>query len=296
MTNDSSLGRASLPRAIGDRLFWGATFKYRKILIPVLVLLILLATGFALKSYYQMQSSLQRLSAYEPIYVLGLNRDLNVGDVIKSSDLKAVLFYKNEYERDSELDETGLAQNSLLECKLDSQDQIYGQQDIVGRVLKVPVFKNSILRKDYLAEPGAVPGIASLIEKHHSIIDIAVPQTGFNVFIKPNDEVDLYETTKTGARLLASKMKVVLVDSLPLGKAPFQVAVKARELRNLSISVPDRVFAQVMRAKRAKNLLATYNHGEEKVIAVNPQRPLPKPKDFQALTFIQGDKKELIKE
>ena len=297
--------RSGLP----GRFFWTLSFKNRQILIPTLIVLILVGAVFLVQKYIAMEMQLKKLSHYEPIYVLTVNKDLNIGDVIKLEDLAPMIFYKREYER---LNYTEPGSNvsipSFIKCqyepdtKVPSNSKLSGFDDVVGRVLKLPVHANSMLRREYFAPRGTVPGLINLIDKKHTLLDVEVAQSGFNVFVKPSDQVDLYELTKDGSRLLASKVKVILVDSLALGQAPLQVAVSPRSSRHLTLSIPEELYSTVARAKLNKSLIVTYKNKEaEQIIVSNmihrvtPRAKITKSENlFQPLVLIQGTKKEVL--
>lgn len=282
-----------------DRFFWDLSFKNRKFLIPIILIAILVLAVIVFKNFIDMDLRLKRLSRFEPIYVVGVSRDLNIGDVISKSDLKPFLFYKNEFNKLTHKDkDTNLESPSLISCSLES-GSIAGVSDLVGRVVNIPIYKNSFLRKEFLAPLGTVPGLMNLIEEDHALADVQVPQTGFNVFIKPNDYVDLAEISKTGSKPIASRVKVILVDSLALGKAPMHVAVNEKAKRHLTLSLPAEKLAEVTQAIKNKSLVVTYMNKDslpdetETEVAFVPEKKKPS-NPFQALMMITGAKKEFI--
>lgn len=291
-----------------SRFFWTLSFKNRQILIPTLIVLILLGAAFLLQKYIAMEMQLKKLSHYEPIYVLAVNKNLNIGDVVKLEDLSPMIFYKHEYEKFNYTEPgTSVSTPSFIKCdyladnKNSSITKLSGFDDVVGRVVNLPIHANSMLRREYFAPRGTVPGLINLIEEKHTLLDVEVPQSGFNVFVKPNDQVDLYESTKEGSRLLASKVKVILVDSLALGQAPLQVEVSPKASRHLTLSIPEEFYSTVARAKLNKTLAITYKNKESEYIALEPShRSISKPRSvkpvnlFQPLVLIQGAKKEVL--
>ncbi len=293
---------SELRSGISSRFFWTLSFKNRQILIPILISLILIGTVFVVQKFIAMDMRLKKLSLYEPIYVLAVNKNLNIGETIKAEDLSPIIFYKHEYEK---LNYTEPGSNvsipSYIQCHYEN-NKISGIQSILGRVVNLPIHAHSILRHEYLAPQGTMPGLINLIDEKHSLIDVEVPQSGFNVFIKPNDYVDLYESNKTGSRLLASKVKVILVDSLALGQAPLQVEVNSRSSRHLSLAIPEELYSIVTQAKLNKTLTVTYkNNKETKITKTNHRLAYKAPTNhlensFQPLLLIQGKKKEVLKQ
>ncbi|MDD9899124.1 MAG: hypothetical protein OXU45_09030 [Candidatus Melainabacteria bacterium] len=273
------------------RFLWGLSFKNRKILIAVMIVLILASALLLAQKFIAMELQLKQLSRYEPIYVLGLKRDLNIGDVISSSDLKPIIFYKQEFAKQQHAD----GQPSYIKANYNPETHaLGGYSEILGRVVKTPVYAGSMLRQEHLAPAGTMPGLINLIEENHSLLDVSVPQKGFNVFIKPGDRVDLFQVGKLGSKLIASKVKVILVDSQALGKAPMRVPVDSKARRQLTISVPEQLFSNVSRALKAKNLVVTYKNKEAEEINDQTYSPRPSRSLFQSLLMIQGPKKELF--
>lgn len=284
-----------------DRFVWDFSFKNRKIIVPILIFFILVLGFIVVKNFIDMDLRLKRLSKFEPMYVLGINRDLNIGDVIGNSDLKPFLFYKNEFEKlKIKNKDTNLELYSLIPCDFDAQSgSLIGIKDVVGRVVKIPIYKNSFLRQEFLAPMGTVPGLINLIEKDHALADVIVPQTGFNVYIKPNDLVDISSIDRFGnLELIVSKVKVILVDSLPLGKAPLHVPVDERSKRHLTLSVPQDKLADITKSIKNKTLVITFMNQDtaQFVNRANQIKPLSKnyKNPFQALMMITGSKKEFI--
>lgn len=294
----TELNRADFLKGLGDYFFWNLSFKYRKFLVPSLTVLVIVGAILIANNHISLEHKIKQLSAYEPIYVLSVSRNLNIGDIIREDDLQATLYYRNEYEKISTMDEqSGLQQPSLIQCQYHSETgALSGFDDVISRIVTVPLLKGTLLRKEFFAGLDATPGLINLIDKNHSLIDIEVPQTGFNVYIKPNDFVDLYEINKGSSSLIANKIKIILVDSAPLGKAPFQVAVNPQAKRNLTLAVPDTIFARVLQSKKNNNLTVTYDNKYADKIEhqKNNLASGSKTNSFQDLTFIKGKKKEVL--
>lgn len=294
--------QAAFIKALGDRVFWNISYRHRKVLIPVLSMIILLGAFFLVQSYVSMENKLRQLSSYEPIYVLSVKRHLDVGDVIQQGDIYAKLYYKREFDKVKIPDtKSGMPDHALIPCNFDPQtQQLSGFSNIVGRVAKIPILKDSLLRKDSLANPGALPGLQNLITEGHSLLDVWVEQIGFNIFIKPGDLVDLYITVQGATKKIAKDIEVILVDSLPLGKAPFQVQVNPATRRNLTMMVPDVIYQRVLGAKRQGNLTVTYNKSAQQAkkvkrkVVAKPKKAKPKINPFQSLLLIKGSEKELL--
>jgi Flp pilus assembly protein CpaB len=246
---------------------------------------------------------LKYLSKFEPVYVLSINKNLQVGDVIGKNDLRATLVYKQEFSKLNYTEPgTGLKLPSLIALDYDESSGkiLKGHEDVLGRVVKLPVFAGSLLRQEYLAPQGTLPGLINLIDKKHSLVNVEVPQLGFNVFIKPDDRVDIFELYAGGSRLIATKVKVIMVDAMALGEAPMQVEADPKKLRHLTLAIPDENFTDVLRAQKSKTLFLTYKNkvaDEVKLIqsARVPTKNIAKQVGkFQALTMIQGDHKEHV--
>ncbi|MDA0771624.1 MAG: hypothetical protein O3C63_01640 [Cyanobacteria bacterium] len=290
-TIHSELGSGQL-----NRFLWGFSYKNRKILIPVLIAIIIIAAIFLLQKYIAMDMQLSKLSRYEPIYVLAVKRDINIGEVISISDLKPVVFYKEEFHKMTwKNPETQVLEPSFISCDFDPETQrLTGFADILGRVASIPIPTNSILQREQLAAQGTLPGLINLLDENHSLIDLSVPQLGFNVFIKPNDFVDLYQVQESRSKLIASKVKVILVDSMPLGKAPLSVPVSSKSRRELTVSIPEEYFSTVVKAKKDKSLIVTYKNKEREEVQVARIDQSFKSKSlFQSLLMIHGPQKEV---
>lgn len=271
--------------------FWQAIERYRHWVIFFLVSVLFVSALLLSKEFIRMESRIKELSAYEAIYVFSINKDLELGDIISRDDLTATLFFENEFNRIE----------NLFQVVLEPQkQQILNSAELVGRVLKVPVFKDQLLRKEQLAEVGATPGLSNLLKENHSLLDVSVAQEGFNIFIRPNDKVDLYQTDKYGSKLIAENIEVMLVDSQALGKAPFRAEINKRAERNLSLSIPNSIFKKVLAAKSNSSLLVTYHKSKlaqpvKKIVKPKIEEPVTK-RDFQSLVLISGDKKEFLDE
>ena len=139
-----------------DRFLWDFSFKNRRLLIPILILVILALVLILAKNFIDMDLRLKHLSKFEPIYVLGVNKDLNIGDVISSSDLKPFLFYKNEYEKlKVKNSDNNLESFSMIACNLDPQTgSVTGFNDVVGRVVNIPIYADSFLRQPVKKKSG----------------------------------------------------------------------------------------------------------------------------------------------
>ncbi len=270
-----------------SRSLLSVTSKYRFVLLLVFVVLIILSAVLAILSYLRLETKVRELSAFEPIAVMGLSKDLQVGDRISEENLVPMLLYDAEYKDHKE--------SYVLERD---------KQELIGRVVKVPLLARSFLRQEHLAEVGSLPGLVNLIASKHSLLDLDVPQQGFNVFVRPDDRVDLYEIKDSHSELIAKQVKVILVDSEPLGKAPLRVPVDPRAQRHLSIEIPDAIFERALKAKQAKTLTITYRQKEKTDSPVIVQsvwtkartikKSLPDEDLFQALLFIKGPNKELL--
>jgi hypothetical protein len=277
------------PKAdIFAQLSWILTQKYRKLLITTLLVLIFALSFFAYYKYISMQKELSSLQAFEPIFVLKVNRDLNVGDPIQMTDLAIARVFRQEFENHSE--------NTLFECR--NEFALSSCSNLIGRVLKIPVYKGSILRQEMIAKEGIEPGIVNLLGEKEAFLDLTVPQTGFNVYLKPNDLVDIYKIDKDGSKLITKKAKIIMIDAMPLGRAPMQVKVDSSLARSLTLAVQKDDLYQLTNAVKERKTYVTL-HNLKEVEPVNSQVNIKKNKAtkrdlFQALTLIQGNKKEII--
>lgn len=287
-----NLRRSSLLGGEMNHLLYILAFKYRKVLILILIAVIFFSGAIAVQAFISMERKLKNLSQYEPIYVLKVNRDIDQGELIGDEDLSVTMFYKHEFEKLSIVDrDTGLSHSSLINCEI-SSGKIIPSENLVGRVALIPILKNSILRLEYLAPSGTLPGLINLVSENHSLIDFEVDKKGFNVFIKPGDKVNLIELNKSKSQLLAKDVKVLLVDSMGMGKAPIKANVAERSKRNLTLEIPNEVFEKVLLARKTNSLALTYQRLQS--IQPEPERKNFGNSDFQKLTFIQGKQKRII--
>ena len=281
-----------------ERFFWTVTYQKRKFLVPVLLLIVLVLSFYLYQRYTVMELRVKHLSQNQAITLLAAAKDLKVGDTLSLQKLKATPFLKREKDKLV----TDVQANSKNEYKQvvfelhDRFDQLVNLPQILqDRVLQVPVKAGAILREEYLAPVGTMPGIEIILENGYTLFDVKVPKTGFNVYIKPGDEVDLYRSTKVGTSLLASKLKVLLVDSKAIGESPAVVEENSRESRNLTLALPEPLFRVSSQLSRDKRLIVTYHKGS--IANHHQQKTSTKKKPlFQALTFISGDKKEVVHE
>lgn len=290
-----TMPQVGLGDAASERFFWAFTFKNRRVLLPILIILIFIAVVVVFRHFLYLDAQLTKLSRYEPIRVLVFARDLNIGESISAADLKTIIFYKDEFAKMIYSDPVSKTDMKLLiRCHDVAQHQgALCEEDIVGRVVNLPVTKDTLVYRNFLAAPGTSPGLLHLIEKGHTLFDIEVDQVGYNVYIKPDDTLDLYEYGDHGTRLLANKVKVILVDSLALGQAPLQVENDSRRKRRVTLALPSTKLGEAARAQRNKVLVATYHNGSEPMHFVASNRKLQQ-SDFKSLIMIQGDHKELV--
>ena len=279
------------------QLSWMLTHKYRKLLIVIILLLIFGLSCFAYYRYATMQKDLKSLQAFEPIFVLKLNRDLNVGDPIQLTDLAIGRVFRQEFENlKTKLPDQDLDRSALFECR--NEFALSSCTNLVARVLKIPVYKGSMLRQEMLAQEGIEPGIVNLLGAKEAFVDLTVPQTGFNVYLKPNDLVDIYHIDRDGSTIITKKAKIIMIDAMPLGRAPMQVKVDPSLLRSLTLAVQKEDLYKLTTAVKEKKIYVTLHNLKEPIAAevhVAGKAPL-KRIFFQALTLIQGDKKEIIKQ
>lgn len=288
---------------VSSRFFWGFSYKNRRILVPIMIASIVVISFYLLYVFTTLDMKLKYLSRLEPIFVVSVTKNLQVGDVISPSDLGVTLVYKQEFGKLNYTEQgTGLKLPSLIAVEHDENTGkiLKGHEAILGRVVKLPIYEGSLLRQEYLAPAGTLPGLVNLVDKRHSLVNIEVPQLGFNVYIKPEDRVDLYEVYNGASRLIANKVKVIMVDAMALGEAPMQVEPDPKKSRHLTLVVPDDNFADILRAQKSKTLALTYkNKIPEENLAAAAQVSSPKPwsrtsAGFQSLTMIQGNRKEHI--
>ena len=280
------------------QLAWTLTQKYRKLLIALLLLLIFILSSYAYFKYAAMQKELLALKAFEPVYVLKVVRDLNVGDAIQVSDLAIAKIFRHEFESlRTKLPNQDLESSVLFECN--SEFALSSCVNIVGRVLKIPIYKGSMLRQEMIAQEGVEPGIVNLLAEDEAFLDLSVPQTGFNVYLKPNDYVDVYSISKENSKLISRKAKIIMIDALPLGRAPMQVKVEPNLSRNISLAVrKDDLYNLTSAVKEKRVYLTLHNPKEQESLPViKAKRNYVNQKNlFQSLTLIQGDSKEIIKQ
>ncbi len=266
--------------AVYSRSLLTVTSKHRPLLLAVLIVLIILGTAAAMASYLHLKTKVRELSALEPVKLLAAAKELEVGDVIREDTLVPMFLYRHEYE---------LARESYVPEA--------SKHQLIGRVVKVPLLARSFIRQEHLAEVGSLPGLVNLLDRDHSLLDINVPQQGFNVFIRPDDKIDLYEIKDSHTELIAAQVKVILVDSQPLGRAPLKVTVDPRLERQLTLAVPDAVLQRALRAKQMRTLIATYGRETLKPVYSPVLKPPPKAKLqglFETLVFIKGEEKEVL--
>lgn len=283
------------PKAdIFAQLSWILAHKYRKLMIAILLLLIFALSSFAYLRYISMQKDLKSLKAFEPVFVLKLNRDLNVGEALRLDDLSIGRVFRQEFEElKTQLPGEDLDRSSLFECK--TELNLSSCPNLINRVVKIPVYKGSILRHEMLAQAGIEPGIVNLLAKDEAFLDVTVPQTGFNVYLKPDDLVDVYRVDRDATELIAKKAKIIMIDAMSLGKAPMQVRVDPSLLRNLTLAVKkDNLFKLTNAVKSKKTYITLHNFKEELAPQVAVAKKSKPRSFFQSLTLIQGNKKEIL--
>lgn len=276
---------------IFTRLYWLVAYKYRKITLLTIFLLIVFSSIKVYWDFLLLQKRVAVLQVNQAKYVLKINKDLNVGDQISFNDLAIAKIFADEFASYASDLEKELHHSSVFVC--DNQASLSSCQNIIGRVVKIPLYKNSILRQEFFAESGVEPGIINLLDTNQAFLDLTVPQTGFNIYLKPNDFVDLYKIEKDFSHLISKKAKIVMIDALPLGKAPLQVKVEPSLVRNLTIAVDKKDLFELTNAVREKKVYVTLHNNKDTQVK-NSQYKSKTKNNFQQLTLIQGHKKEIV--
>lgn len=275
--------KRGLGDGLGERLFWDFSFKNRKFLMPVLIGSILILGFLLIQKFISQEMTIKKLSEFEPVYVLGVKRDFSIGEIIRGEDLEAITYSKKEFDK-----------NQYYES-----NQI---KELVGRIIKTPIFASTPLREEYLAPKGSMPGLQNLIPENYSLVDVEVPQTGFNIYLRPGDKVDLVENINSSTRLLLKEAQIVLIDSQTLEKAPFVVENNSSKKRNLTLIAPINFISEIAKARKNQNLFITISNNREHVFDSNKIQnnnyssklvPIKAKEHFQSLVFIHGKDKEV---
>lgn len=285
-----------------DRLFWDLSFKNRKILLPILIGLILVIGIVLVQKFLALEAELKKSSDFQPVYVMAVNRNLNVGDLIHKEDLSPMIFSKKEFTKVLYHDaKDNLDKPALINCSFDQKTKaIKYPENLIGRVVKFPILANSAIRKEFLAPENSLAGLENLLAENQSLIDIEVPQSGFNIFLRPGNKVDLVETSTASPRILVSNAEVILVDSRALGQGDFIVETNPSLKRNITVVIPKEHLSDIAKAKKSQNLLLTLSKSssvkeiEQKTTIRQTQQKQQKP--FQTLTMILGSDKEVIRQ
>lgn len=269
---------------LGERLFWDFSFKNRKFLMPILIVSILVLGFLLAQKFISQEITIKKLSEFEPVFILGVKRDFGIGEVIKGEDLEPITYSKKEFEKKTYYETSKI-------------------KELVGRIVRTPVFANTALTEEYLAPKGSMPGLQNLIPENHSLVDVEVPQTGFNIYLRPGDKVDIVENVNGSTRLLLREVEIALIDSQTLGKAPFVVENNASQKRNLTLIVPINLISEIAKAKKAQNLFITVSNNTENFFdnskvqtqtkTARVPSKLQSKENFQSLVFIHGKEKEV---
>lgn len=284
-----------------DRFFWDFSYKNRKLLLPILIVGIVIL-GFLLTQKFIIQEiTIKKLSEFEPIYVFAARHDLNTGDIIHKEDLEPLVFSKKEFTQIKYHDTANnLDKPALYIYQLDSKAKTLSNSTLIGRVVKAPILSKNPIREESLAPQGSLPGLHNLLSESQSLFDFEVIQTGFNIYLKPGDKVDLFESINGRTNIIAKDVEIILVDSLGQGKAPYAVASDPAKKRNLTLIVPSTSLAAIAKARKSQNLYLTLSKNpitmkDETITKVKKVRLKNESgKAFQPLTIIQGKKRELI--
>lgn len=259
--------------------YWLFVFKNRKYIIPILLILIFLLSFALLGYFWKLKNQITSLSKYEVIQVLAFARDLNIGDVIGSRDLKLVIFYKAEFEKMRFFDSSiGQEQNLLVRChQVRPNQEFLCEQNLVGRVLQIPVRKGTLVYQQFLAPLGTSPGVLGALEPNQSVLDLRLEGSGYQSYVKPNDYLDLHDSS---TQQFLTRVKVLMINSnannrLATIAVPFsQVGAVAKAIHNRTL-----VISLAQRPPKAYRIQYKPNQQE----------------GFSALMIIKGSNKELIK-
>jgi Flp pilus assembly protein CpaB len=307
----NTLGFAS-GSGLARRFFWDFSYKNRKKIIPLISIFIILAGIYLVYIFLSMEMRLKYLTKLEPVYVLSVSRDIKPGELISLRDLQASLVYKKEYDKLSFIEtSTGLTKPSLIKIQVDEKNKsiINLEKKYSNRVANTSILKGSLLREEFLASVGTLPGLESLIPPNHSLVNIEVPKIGFNNYLQAKDRIDIYDISSGVSTLVVSNVQIVIIDSQVSpnnknGLAP--TSVDLSKDRYLTLAVPNENIARVLQVNKSKNLFISFRNQSNPITqtkAINQQyhkvlaqegRPSQRSR-FQSLTLIQGDNKQEIK-
>lgn len=303
----NTLGFAS-GSGLTARFFWDFSYKNRKKIVPLLLVGILVLGIYIFYTFLSMEMKLKYLARLEPVYVLSLNKEIKAGDLIQVQDLKVSLVYKKEYEKLSFIEsKTGLKKPSLIKVQYDEQTKkiIHLDKKYLNRIAKVPIIAGTLLREEFLAEPGSLPGLMSLIPENHSLVNIEIPKIGFNTFLQANDSIDIYDISSGQAYLVVPNVKIVIIDSKTSPDTDSGLPTASIDLnksRYLTLAVPNESITRVLQVNKSKNLFISYRHPASDL---NNRSPVTNSRSqpiktisksaFQPLLIIQGEEKHELK-
>lgn len=306
----NTLGFAS-GSGLARRFFWDFSYKNRKKIIPLISIFIILAGIYLVYVFLSMEMRLKYLTKLEPVYVLSVSRDIKPGELISARDLQATLVYKKEFDNLSFIEShTGLKKPSLIKIQVDEKNKsiINLDKKYLSRVANTPILKGSLLREEFLAPAGTLPGLMSLIPPNHSLVNIELPKIGFNNYLQAKDRIDIYDISSGQASLVVSNVQIVIIDSQvsPASKTGLNPASPdLSKERYLTLAVPNENTARVLQVNKSRNLFVSYRNQSSPVpqpqtreyqpsSRPSPPKP-PQETRFQPLTLIQGDTKQEIK-
>jgi len=306
----NTLGFAS-GSGLARRFFWDFSYKNRKKIIPLISVFIVLAGIYLVYVFLSMEMRLKYLTKLEPVYVLSVSRDIKPGELISAKDLQATLVYKKEFDNLSFIEaHTGLKKPSLIKIHYDEKNKsiVNLDKNYLSRVANAPILKGSLLREEFLAPTGTLPGLMSLIPPNHSLVNIELPKIGFNNYLQAKDRIDIYDISSGQASILVSNVQIVIIDSQvsPATKTGLNPAsADLSKDRYLTLAVPNENIARVLQVNKSRNLFVSYRNQSSS--APQPQtrefQPSSRPaatrtrpeSRFQPLTLIQGDTKQELK-
>jgi hypothetical protein len=247
---------------------------HNKKILTILLSIVLISLGLALKEYLKIKNELRLYNKQELINVLVSNRDIQIGEILHKADLGSIpypkeLFIKIIEENKSEALKNPPSKNheslaSIIPCefKLNKQEnpELIFDNSIIGKHVKIPIAKGNLIRREYLND-SANDLFNKLIPIEHILLEYSAENLGANKYLQAGDLISLYDSDKENKiKQITNTAKIILVNSKQQDPGTNR---NSNDKLQLTLAVHKNHYEQALLAKVKNQLVIAINNSSE---------------------------------